>query len=250
MNHVNQFTARVHVSGAMGTSNVKVTFYAMTPPGVGDNGNWSPIAVKTIANIPQSGVHDTFSQLGTRHRQAHLPARPLHRSSWARFRGGNNGAQENVFDFQAAGSSPADPLFIRTAVRNPDRRAAAIQLSLRGLPMGWAAQIPHAWVWLDGKAEKEIDVMVWPIADVNVYQFGGNKEGSFPGMAPFVWQVSSRNYRRRWNHRIQFLARASIRSVARSIAWRSASALRFASSGQRTKQDLHNSARHGRPCTR
>ena len=34
VNHVNQFTARVHVSGAMGTSNVKMTFYAITPPGV------------------------------------------------------------------------------------------------------------------------------------------------------------------------------------------------------------------------
>jgi len=58
--HINQFTARVHVSGAMGASDVKVTFYAVSPPGVGDNGNWSPIAVKTIASIPQDGAKDAF----------------------------------------------------------------------------------------------------------------------------------------------------------------------------------------------
>ena len=28
----------------MGAANVKVTFYAVFPPGVGDNGNWAPIA--------------------------------------------------------------------------------------------------------------------------------------------------------------------------------------------------------------
>ena len=55
---------------------------------------------------------------------------------------------------------------------------------MRGLPVGWAAQIPHSWVWLNGKAEREIEVLVWPIADVNAYKFGKTKEGRFPGMAP------------------------------------------------------------------
>ena len=86
VNHINQFTARVHVSGAMGTSNVKVTFYAITPPGVGDNGNWLSIAVKTIANIPQSGVHGYVLQLGTGSGQTHMPAKLLRHSNWERFR--------------------------------------------------------------------------------------------------------------------------------------------------------------------
>jgi IPT/TIG domain len=194
VNHINQFTARVHVSGAMGASNVKVTFYAITPPGVGDNGNWSPIAVKTIANIPQDGFRDTFCNwvpvVGNHTCLKVFASQQLGENS-----GGNNGAQENVFDFQAAGSSPADPLFIRTAVRNPLDEPRAIQLSMRGLPLGWAAQIPHAWIWLDGKSEKEIDVMVWPVADVNVYKVGTNKEGRFPGTAPFrVAGFIERNY--------------------------------------------------------
>jgi hypothetical protein len=184
VNHVNQYTARVHVSGAMGASNVKVTFYAITPPGVGDNGNWAPIAVKTIANIPQSGAIDTFCNwvpvVGK-----HTCLKVYASQQFGEISGGNNSAQENVFEFQAAGASPADPLFIKTAVRNPLDERRAVQLSMRGLPLGWAAQIPHAWIWLDGKAEKEIDVMVWPVADVNVYRFGKNKEGRFPGTAPF-----------------------------------------------------------------
>jgi hypothetical protein len=41
-------------------------------------------------------------------------------------------------------------------------------------------------MWLDGRTEREIDVMVWPIADINTYRFGSNKpeEGRFPGLAP------------------------------------------------------------------
>jgi hypothetical protein len=183
VNHINQFTTRVHVSGAMGATNVKVTFYAITPPGVGDNGNWSPIAVKTISSIPLNGFQDTFCDwvpvVGK-----HTCLKAFASQQLGEISGGNNGAQENVFDFQAAGSSPADPLFIRTAVRNPLDEPRAVQLSMRGLPVGWAAQIPHSWVWLNGKAEREIEVLVWPIADVNAYKFGKTKEGRFPGMAP------------------------------------------------------------------
>jgi hypothetical protein len=69
-------------------------------------------------------------------------------------------------------------------VRNPLDERRAIQLSMRGLPSGWAAPIPHAWVWLDGKAEKEFDVMAWPLSDVNLYKFGNNKEGRFLATAP------------------------------------------------------------------
>ena len=184
VDHINQFTARVNVSGAMGATNVKVTFYAVTPPGVGDNGNWSPIAVKSIANIPQDGFMDTFCNwvpvVGK-----HTCLKVYASQQLGEISGGNNGAQENVFDFQAAGSSPADPQFIRTAVRNPVDEPRAIQLSMRGLPLGWAAQIPHAWIWLDAGAEREIDVMVWPTADVNVYKFGKKKEARYPGTAPF-----------------------------------------------------------------
>ncbi len=183
VNHVNQFTARVHVSGAMGASDVKVTFYAVSPPGVGDNGNWAPIAVNTVASIAQDSFIDTFCNwvpvVGK-----HTCLRVHASQQLGEISGGNNGAQENIFDFQAAGSSPAAPLFIRTAVRNPLDERSPVSLTLAGVPSGWAAHIPHAWVWLDGKAEKEIDVAVIPLFDVNAYKFGKNKEGRLPGTAP------------------------------------------------------------------
>lgn len=195
VDHINQFTARVHVSGAMGASNVKVTFYAVTPPGVGDNGNWAPIAVRTIPNIAKDGFADRFCNWVPVVGQ-HTCLKVYASQQLGEISGGNNGAQENVFDFQAAGASPADPLFIRTAVRNPVDEPRAVQLSLRGVPMGWAAQIPNSWVWLEGKGEAEIDVMIWPLEDVNAYKFGRReREGELPGMAPIrVAGFIERNY--------------------------------------------------------
>jgi IPT/TIG domain len=184
VDHINQFTARVHVSGDLGASNVKVTFYAVTPPGVGDNGNWSPIAINPISDIPPKAYKDVFCNwvpvVGK-----HTCLKVFASQQLGEISGGNNGAQENVFEFQASGSSPVDPLFIKTAVRNPLDEPRAIHLSMHGLPIGWAAQIPRAWVWLDGKSEKEFEVMVWPTGDVNAYKFGQNKEGKYPGTAPF-----------------------------------------------------------------
>ena len=194
VNHVNQFTARVHVSGAMGASNVKLTFYAVTPPGVGDNGNWAPIAVRTIANIPKDSFVDSFCNW-VPVVDKHSCLRVYASHQLGEISGGNNAAQENVLEFQAAGSSPADPVFIKTAVRNPLDEPRAIQLTMHGLPLGWAAQIPHAWVWLEGKAEREIDVMVWPLADINVYKFPDNEKGEYIANAPLrVVGHVERNY--------------------------------------------------------
>jgi hypothetical protein len=183
VNHINQLTSRVHVSGAMGASNVKMTFYAVTPPGVGDNGNWAPIGTKTIASIAQNSFVDSSCNWVPVVGQ-HTCLRVYASAQFGEISGGNNGAQENVFEFQAAANSPADPVFIRTAIRNPLDEPRAIQLSLRGLPRGWSAQIPHAWLWLGGKAERHIDIMVWPTTDLEEYGLGDIKEGRCAGTAP------------------------------------------------------------------
>ena len=57
---INHLHARIHVSGAMGASNVKMTFYAVFPPGVGDNGNWAPIASRTAGSIGVNSFSDVF----------------------------------------------------------------------------------------------------------------------------------------------------------------------------------------------
>jgi hypothetical protein len=186
-NAINHLTARVHVSGAMGASNVKLTFYAVTPPGVGDNGNWAPIATTTIPSISTNSFADSFTNwvpvVGR-----HTCLRVFASAQLGEISGSNNSAQENVFDFQSAGNSPCDPVLIRTAIRNPLSEPRPVKLELHGLPEGWAAQLPFSWIWLDGLAEREIDVAIWPTKEFEDYKVGDPKRqdrrGELPGVAP------------------------------------------------------------------
>jgi hypothetical protein len=173
--HVNQFIARVHVSGASGATNVKVTHYAVTPPGVGDNGNWSPIRTTTVSAIGVNGFADVEANwvpvVGK-----HTCLKAYASAQFGEISGQNNWAQENVSDFISAGGSPCEPILVRTAIRNPIDERRAVKVELHGVPRGWMAQSPHAWFWLDGNAEKEIDVAIWPTADYHAYAVGANKE--------------------------------------------------------------------------
>jgi hypothetical protein len=163
---VNRFYARVNVSGAQGTTNVLTTFYAITPPGVGDNGNWAPISQKTIGNIGVNGHADIFcdwTPVVGRHTCLMVYAS----QQLGEISGGNNSAQENVFDFESPANSPGAPVIVQTAIRNPSDKRSMVQVSLKGVPKGWFVQFPHAWVWLDPKAEKVFDVVIVPTRDYN-----------------------------------------------------------------------------------
>lgn len=182
---INKIIARVHVSGAIGANNVKVTHYAVTPPGVGDNGNWAPIATNTVASVPANDYADVscnWVPVAGRHTclKAYVSAQ------FGEISGHNNAAQENVWDFISAGGSPCEPVMVRTAVRNPVEERRAVQVALHGVPRGWMAQLPHAWVWLDGRAEREMDVAIWPTEDHSAYQIGPKEHGErhLPGTAP------------------------------------------------------------------
>jgi hypothetical protein len=165
---INQFHTRIHVSGAMGASNVKVTFYAVTPPGVGDNGNWAPLASQSIANIGQGSFSDIFCNWTPVVGQ-HTCLKVYASQQLGEVSGGNNSAQENVFNFEAPAGSPATPVFIRTAVRNPLDERRMVSLALSGVPRGYRVHFPHAWVWLDAKAERQFDLVVVPTLDYSAY---------------------------------------------------------------------------------
>ncbi len=182
----NRFTARVNVSGAMGASNVLLTFYAVSPPGVGDNGNWAPIATQTIPAIAVNSSADRFCSwvppVGK-----HTCLKVYASAQFGEISGSNNSAQENVSTFQAAGSSPCEPVLIDTAVRNPIDEKRCIHVTITGVPKGWAAQLPHRWVWLEGRGERVIRVAIWPLHDIGAYKFGDPKQQSearFDGTAP------------------------------------------------------------------
>jgi hypothetical protein len=175
---INHFHTRIHVSGAMGASNVKVTFYAVFPPGVGDNGNWAPLASQTIPSIGINSFSDVFCNWTPVVGQ-HTCLKVFASQQLGEISGGNNGAQENVFNFEAAAGSPATPVFIRTAVRNPLDERRMVSIALSGVPQGYRVHFPHSWVWLDAKGERHFDLVVVPIHDYNVF-----KERKIPMTAP------------------------------------------------------------------
>jgi hypothetical protein len=168
----------------MGATNVKLTHYAVSPPGVGDNGNWAPISVQTVGNIAAGGFADVLSNwvpvVGK-----HTCLRAFASAQFGEVSGQNNSAQENVADFISAGNSPCDPVLVRTAIRNPVDERRPVFVALHGVPRGWSAQIPHAWVWLDGLGEREIDVAIWPEADSEDYALGRrDKDDRLTATAP------------------------------------------------------------------
>lgn len=166
---INKFIARVNVSGAMGASNVKVTFYSVFPPGVGDNGNWAPISAQNVAAIASGGHVDVECNWVPAVGQ-HTCLKVYASQQLGEVSGGNNGAQENVFDFIAASKSPGTPVFIRTAIRNPLEQKCMVHVNVDRVPKGWGVHFPHAWVWLDAKAEKHFDLLVVPLFDYGAYQ--------------------------------------------------------------------------------
>lgn len=175
---LNHFHTRIHVTGAMGASNVNATFYAVFPPGVGDNGNWAPIASQVIPNIAQDGFADIFCNW-TPVAGQHTCLKVYARQQLGEITGGNNSAQENVFNFEAPAGSPATPVLVRTAVRNPLDERKMASVTIVGVPRGYRVHFPHSWVWLDPKAERHFDLVVFPLHDYNVY-----KERKFPMRAP------------------------------------------------------------------
>ena len=166
---VNHLHSRVHVSGAMGASNVKVTYYAVFPPGVGDNGNWAPIAGKTIASVGAGSYGDAFCNWTPVVGQ-HTCLKAYASQQLGEISGGNNGSQENVFSFEAPASSPPTPVFIRTALRNPLDERRMVSVALTGIPRGFRVHFPHSWVWLDPLAERQFDLLVVPSLDYVEYR--------------------------------------------------------------------------------
>ncbi len=165
----NKFYGRVHCDGQADASNVRLTFYVVTPPGVGDNGNWGPLETKVIGSItkgnsaeanviwvPGVGEHTCLKIY------AEAQAGEIHA-------GGNNSAQENIFNFEAAASSVPVPLFIPVAVRNPLKERTRAIISVRNVPEGFIVHFPHSWVWLEPLQERRLELTVIPTQDYDAY---------------------------------------------------------------------------------
>ncbi len=161
---INLFWARIHCDGTVAANNVKVTFYSVEPPGVGDNGNWAPLKTVTIPKIVSEGFADVCTNW--------VPVVDRHTclKVWAEqqlgeITGGNNLAQENIGQFEAAASSVPSPVFMPVAVRNPLKKRTIVLISVKGVPYGYTVHFPHAWVWLDPLEERNMELVVIPTLD-------------------------------------------------------------------------------------
>ncbi len=161
---INRFYARIRNDGDEPANDIKVTHYAINPPGVGDNGSWAPLSTYTIPAIPGGGVSENFVNwvplVGE-----HTCLKVAISQQLGEVTGANNQAQENVFNFQPAAGSVAEPVVLTVAVRNPLKERAMLRIALENVPRGYYVYFPHRWLWLDPLGEKKLDLLIIPLFD-------------------------------------------------------------------------------------
>lgn len=161
---VNRYFARVHNDGAIDAEKVRVVHYAISPPGVGDNGTWTPIDTIEHALIPSNGSVQGFVPwvplVGE-----HTCLKVAIEQQFGEVSGGNNQAQENVFEFEPPSASVPAPVKLTVAVRNPLKIETPILIHLENVPRGYRVYFPHRWLWLPPLGERKLDLLVIPTVD-------------------------------------------------------------------------------------
>ena len=149
----NRFHAFVWNDGARDVTNLAVTYYLISPPGVGDNGKWEPLWTRYISGIT-AGNRTRVSVNGA-DAPVWQPAKGEHtcaKVAITRVSGetdvDDNDAQENVFDFDSAGGSPHEAVLFESAFRNPRNVTSIVFATASGVPNGWELTFEHAWVVL------------------------------------------------------------------------------------------------------
>jgi hypothetical protein len=162
---INRFEALIRNDGVADATDVMVSHYVISPPGVGDNGTWTPIDTNIIANIPNNGT--TVSRVNWVPLVGeHTCLKVAISQQLGEVSGGNNSAQENVFEFEPAASSTPEPVVMTVAVRNPLKERAMILISLEGAPRDYFVYFPHRWLWLEPLGERKLDLIIVPMIDI------------------------------------------------------------------------------------
>ncbi|WP_066498163.1 IPT/TIG domain-containing protein [Abyssisolibacter fermentans] len=161
---INRFWARVHNDGSIDATKVLLTYYAVTPPGVGDNGTWTPLKTDEIALVPKNDSIENYVNWVPRVGE-HTCLKVAIEQQLGEVTGGNNFAQENVFTFQPPSSIP-EPVSLKMSVRNPLKEKTLIRIGLQGVPQGFHVYFPHRWIWLEPLEEKIFELLVVPTTDI------------------------------------------------------------------------------------
>jgi len=189
---VNRFYGQVFNSGPDDATDVKMTFYSISPPGVGDNGAWAPIGTKIIPSVLSGTALDTYvnwTPLVGEHTCLKVHAS----QQLGEITGSNNMAQENVFYFAPAASSPPDPVRMSVAIRNPLDEDVAIPVHITGVPYGYVVYLPHAWYYLSAKGQCIVDLLVIPHFDIDFYRerkMASSAKIEIKGYVPHIYKDS------------------------------------------------------------
>ena len=160
----NTIFARVHNSGVQAVSDVFVTCYVTSPPGIGDNGTWATLDTKRVPLIAAND--ETILQFEwvpdvDKHTCISVAVAPKFGEIAPR----NNRGQENVATFDSAGSSSHEPIILEAEVRSPFSVRRKVDLRVAHLPAGWHAVVEPSWVWLDPKGAAPARAVIWTDLD-------------------------------------------------------------------------------------
>ncbi|KAK0624386.1 hypothetical protein B0T14DRAFT_536841 [Immersiella caudata] len=144
---------------------IQVTAYANAPPGIGDNGNWAPIATLPIDQDIPAGGSETVEFPWTPRLDEHTCLTVAAFPVAGEVQHNNQRAQENVFYFESPGASSHEPVVFGAAVRNPFTVWRRIELRVFGLPDGWHAAVDKRWVWTPPRGEVPVSIVIWTDRD-------------------------------------------------------------------------------------
>ena len=157
----NRYHAHVWNDGIVDATNLQVTYYLISPPGVGDNGKWQPLWTRYISGMTAGN----YTRVNWQGSEAPIwsPSVGEHtcaKVAISKLNGENNvddnSAQENIFDFDVGGGSPHDALLFQFAVRNPRNETAVLYLKAENVPRGWEVTFQHAYVVLGALGEMRV----------------------------------------------------------------------------------------------
>lgn len=161
--HDNTLFARITNQGIAPTpEDVRVTFYVITPPGVGDNGTWAPF--DTVV-VPAFAPGETRIVETTRrwrpavgeHTCVKVVIEPIN----GEVTFDNNEAQENFSEFESAASSPYRVVEFDVQARNPYDHSIVMDMQARNVPEGWFVALNQGAVWLPPKGAKQVHAVIW-----------------------------------------------------------------------------------------
>ena len=173
----NQIYARIRNSAPQAVSDVFVTCYVNSPPGIGDNGQWATLSTQRIATLPGHG--ETVISFDWRPElDKHTCLKIAILPQIGEIETKNNMGQENVATFDSAAASSAQPVILEAEVRSPFVIWRKVDLVVRALPAGWHAVVDQSWVWVEGHGTRPIRAVIWT---EHIPALGEDQE--YPGQA-------------------------------------------------------------------